>query len=135
MLLKTSGELYLNIKLLRLLEILHNKNLKYILRSIVVFLESTFDFFVHEIAKYGLLQFYKGNWIERKEEYISVELSVRSFLYALNNKDEEKWLAHVINESYSTKTLVSYKSFKQVCRLLEINIKNIAENAFSKYIE
>lgn len=45
-------------------------NLQYkdILRSQVVFLDSAFDFFMHEATKYGMVQIFQGIW-EKTEKY------------------------------------------------------------------
>lgn len=45
-----------------------NSQYKDILRSQIVFLDSAFDYFMHQITKYGMVQIFQGIW-EKTEKY------------------------------------------------------------------
>ena len=54
---------------------------KDILRSQVVFLDSAFDFFMHEATKYGMVQIFQGIW-EKTEKYMKeIEEGKRDFRF------------------------------------------------------
>lgn len=97
--------------------------------SQIVFLESAFDFYLHEITKYGLSEMFAGNW-DKTEKYSKLSVKMSIVDKALNEREDTDWFFEYVNGFYRELTLVSYKSFKGQMKLLGINIQEIADTVF-----
>lgn len=114
-------------------DFLKNDNLaeaQYIWRTQIVLLESAYDFYMHEIVKFGLYKMYEGD-LHKTEKYENLKVDMKTLLEALNNqRDDSKWFLEFINRYYSMSTLASYDSFTGLCGLLGIERRDIEKAAF-----
>jgi hypothetical protein len=98
-------------------------------RSQIVFLESAFDFYLHEIVKYGLCEIFCGNW-NQTEKYKNITVQMKTVTIALSENGNKEWFLKFINEMYKVMTLTSFLAVKDQMNLLGIDIKSIADRAF-----
>lgn len=102
---------------------------KLILRSQVVLLESAFDFYLHEITKFGLNKIFEGAWIST-EKYKNIIIRLEMVEKIINDEVSENWFFEFINQYYAKETMVSFASIKDQMNLLGIKIQDIADKAF-----
>lgn len=98
-------------------------------RAQIVFLTSAFDFYMHELTKYGLCEIYDENW-ERTEKYSNLQVGMKTIEIALKSGEDIDWFLEYINDYYKAITMVSYESVKDQLNLLGIDLKNIADRTF-----
>lgn len=98
-------------------------------RAQIIFLTSAFDFYMHELTKYGLCEIYDENW-ERTEKYSNLQVSMKTIEIALKSGEDIDWFLEYINGYYKAITMVSYESVKEQLNLLGIDWKNVADRAF-----
>lgn len=98
-------------------------------RAQIVFLTSAFDFYMHELTKYGLCEIYDENW-ERTEKYSNLQVGMKTIEIALKSGEDIDWFLEYINDYYKAITMVSYESVKDQLNLLGIDLKNVADRAF-----
>ena len=91
-------------------------------RAQIIFLTSAFDFYMHELTKYGLCEIYDENW-ERTEKYSNLQVSMKTIEIALKSGEDIDWFLEYINGYYKAITMVSYESVKEQLNLLEIAVK------------
>ena len=101
-----------------------------ILRSQIVLVESAYDYYLHELLRLGIVKIFTGEWKEKGEKYQKLELPLSFFEQAMKDNDKCDWLKEWITEKYSYLTLMDYSQLKNVCGLLCINVKDVAELAF-----
>ncbi len=116
----------------QLIEMSKVEEAKNIWRSQVVFLESAFDFFNHEIIKLGILSIYHGDWEEKTDRYLSLRFAMRHLEVAKQDVDDDEWLKQWIIDNYSMQTCMDSKSLRQVCDLIGIGFQNIADEIYYK---
>lgn len=97
--------------------------------SQIVFLESAFDFYLHEITKFGLSEMFAGNW-EKTEKYNNLSVRMSVVDKALNAREDTEWFLEYVNGFYREITLVSYKSVKDQMNLLGLELQEIADAVF-----
>lgn len=102
---------------------------KLILRSQVVLLESAFDFYLHEITKFGVNKIFEGAWIST-EKYKNIIMRLEMVEKIINDEISENWFFEFINQYYAKETMVSFESIKDQMNLLGIKIQDIADKAF-----
>lgn len=102
---------------------------KLILRSQVVLLESAFDFYLHEITKFGVNKIFEGAWIST-EKYKNIIMRLEMVEKIINDEVSENWFFEFINQYYAKETMVSFESIKDQMNLLGIKIQDIADKAF-----
>ena len=100
-------------------------------RSHIIFLASAFDFYMHELTKYGLCEIYDVNW-EETEKYLNLQVSMKEVKTVLESGNDIDWFLEYINGYYETITMVSYESVRDQLNLLGIELKNVADGAFHK---
>lgn len=98
-------------------------------RAQIIFLASAFDFYMHELTKYGLCEIYDENW-DRTEKYSNLQVSMKIIEIALKSGEDIDWFLEYINGYYRAITMVSYESVKDQLNLLGIDLKNVADGAF-----
>nr|WP_296093025.1 HEPN domain-containing protein [uncultured Dorea sp.] len=98
-------------------------------RAQIIFLTSAFDFYMHELTKYGLCEIYDENW-ERTEKYSNLQVGMKTIEIALKSGEDIDWFLEYINDYYKAITMVSYESVKDQLNLLGIDLKNVADRAF-----
>ncbi len=104
-----------------------------ILRSQVVFVESAYDYFLHELIRLGVLNIFAGEWPEDGSAYLELQLSLGVLKKALSCSEVEDWLTDWITDKYSHVTLMDYPSLKDICGLLGISVKEVADLAFYRF--
>ena len=97
--------------------------------SQIVFLESAFDFYLHELTKYGLSEMFAGNW-EKTEKYNNLSVRMSIVDKALNAREDTEWFLEFINGFYRELTLVSYNSVKDQMNLLGLELQEVADAVF-----
>ncbi len=103
-----------------------------ILRAQVVFLDSAFDFFLHELLKLGILSMFHNEWNSKSAKYRNLLLSIEVVEDLIEHQDSDDCIRNWINDKYSSVTLMSFTAFKDVCNILDIKIKDIADKVFYK---
>ena len=98
-------------------------------RAQIVFLESTLDFYMHEITKYGLEKMFNEEW-ESTKKYGSIQVKMEVVHRVIREEEDPEWFLNYINDYYREVTMVSYSSFKEQMNLLGLNLKKIADGAF-----
>lgn len=106
-------------------------NLQYkdILRSQIVFLDSAFDFFMHEVTKYGMVQIFQGVW-EKTERYNNFTIRLGDISDVLQNPEQENWLLDIVNDSYAEDTFMSSDAVIGQLNLIGIKWQSVADRAF-----
>lgn len=106
-------------------------NLQYkdILRSQIVFLDSAFDFFIHEVTKYGMVQIFQGVW-EKTERYNNFTIRLSEISYVLQNPEQENWFLDIVNDSYAEDTFMSSEAVIAQLNLIGVKWQSVADRAF-----
>ena len=103
-----------------------------ILRLQIVLVESAYDYYLHELLRWGVVKIFTGEWEGKGKQYQELELPLRVFELAMKNNNNYDWLKEWVTEKYSHLTLMDYPQLKYVCGLLGLNIRDVAELAFYK---
>lgn len=104
-----------------------------IIRSQIVALDSAFDFYLHEIIKFGIVEMYhQEDGFPQTKSYKKLLVPMRVLEQAVIQSDKEDWLKEWINEAYSWKPYMSYESFKEVCHLIDIGVGSISEALYPR---
>ena len=67
-----------------------------ILRSQIVFLGSSVDFYFHEITKYGLMKIYDKVW-EKTDNYKKIKINIEVVFKALEAGNDSEWFIEFID--------------------------------------
>lgn len=106
-----------------------NTQYKDVLRSQIVFLDSAFDFFMHEITKYGMNHIFNGTWA-KTEKYNNFQIRLGAISEVLKNPEQENWFLDIVNDSYAEDTFMSADSVIGQLNLIGVKWQNVAEKAF-----
>ena len=101
---------------------------KVIWRAQIVFLESSLDFYLHEITKHGVVQIFNQNWAKSKA-YSQILLPIQCIEEAMNNPETSDWLLDAINEKFCHGVFLDKKMIKAQCTLLNIDFKAVSNEA------
>ena len=113
-----------------LLEAGKSKEARDVWRTQVVFLESAFDFYMHEIVKLGIISIFNSDWNCKTEKYKNLSFSMSYLERAMSDKEGDTWLKDWINEKYRSMTLMSHENLKNVFNLLGLDLSAIADSVF-----
>ena len=102
---------------------------EYVWRAQIVFIESAFDFFMHELTKYGLCEIFDGNW-STTAKYKNIMVDLDTVTKAFQNGQNSGWFLKYINTYYSKDTFVSFDSVKSQMNLLGLDIRAIADRVY-----
>lgn len=102
---------------------------KDILRSQIVFLDSAFDFFMHEVTKYGMVQIFQGVW-EKTERYNNFTIRLGEISDVLQNPEQENWFLDIVNDSYAEDTFMSAGAVIGQLNLIGVKWQSVADRAF-----
>lgn len=103
-----------------------------ILRSQIVLIMSSMDFYIHEIVKYGIIKIFIGERAGTKK-YNEVLISLDCVKRALGNLEAVDWLEEEITLQHTRKTYMSSKNIEKALFLisdknfLDLSIKKISE--------
>ena len=95
----------------------------------IVFLESAFDFYIHEITKYGLSNIFEGQW-DKTPKYQNIKIDMELIEQVLHGNVDGEWFAIFVNNMYAKITMVSFESVRDQMNLIGLKIKKIADSAF-----
>lgn len=98
-------------------------------RAQVVFIVSAFDFFMHEITKFGLGKIFDGVW-ESTIKYRNICINLDVLNVALKAGESSEWFIEFVNEQFATATMVSYTDVKDQINLLGLDIQMLADDTF-----
>lgn len=98
-------------------------------RSQIIFLDSAFDFYLHEITKFGLEKIFSGDW-EKTEKYNNLKVKMPYVEHALENPDDSVWFTEYINNEFSRMPMMAYEAVKDQLNLLGLDIQEVADKAF-----
>lgn len=98
-------------------------------RAQVVFIVSAFDFFMHEITKFGLGKIFDGEW-NPTIKYSNINISLEVLNKALKNGESSEWFLEFVNEQFAKTTMVSYAEVKEQINLLGLNMQVLADDTF-----
>lgn len=107
----------------------NNIQYKDILRSQIVFLDSAFDFFMHEVTKYGMVQIFQGVW-KKTERYNNFTIRLGEISDVLNNPEQENWFLDIVNDSYAEDTFMSADAVIGQLNLIGVKWQSVADRAF-----
>lgn len=101
-------------------------------RAQIVFLAGAFDFFMHEITKYGLKQILCGEW-EQTTKYKNLPIKMETVHRGLRaDADDMAWFYDYVNTYYSACTMISHTEVKKQFSLLGMDLTVLAQKAFYK---
>ncbi len=95
----------------------------------IVFLESAFDFYLHEITKFGLSNIFENQW-EKTDKYLNIGIELGLIEKVLHGNVDKDWFDIFINKNYSSITMLSFENFKNQMNLIGIEMKAIADYSF-----
>lgn len=101
----------------------------YVLRSQIAFLFSLFDFILHEIVKFGLVNMFAGQW-NKTNNYMKLVLSMEDFEKGKLELFSETWFLSVQDQKFSTSSLCGYDKMCEHFGLMGISKKEVADKAF-----
>ena len=73
---------------------------------------------------------FHGDWAPRTEKYQNLKLDMKTLEVAITDDGSDEWLKNWINNKYSGKPLMSFEDFVEVCNLLALDVKDIADKIF-----
>ncbi len=100
-------------------------------RAQIVFLASAFDFYMHELSKYGLCEIYNNNWTDT-DRYNNLQIRMCYIEKAFKAGGDIEWFLDYVNEHDQTITMISYAAVKNQLNLLGINVNKVANMVFYK---
>lgn len=100
-------------------------------RSQIAFLDSAFDFFMHEITKYGLWHIFIGDWDKTpKYNNIKVKMDIISIAIEEGVSENMEWFKNFVNEEYAATPMMGFDIVKDQINLIGLNLQSIADEAF-----
>ena len=121
-------------KTIDLLESKDREKIDYILRSQIVFLGGSLDFYFHEITQFGIMQMYDEIWQETKP-YKNLNIKLGTILGVLKGEKDDSWFIEFINYEYSKISLISYDSIEKAMNMIGLHIYQIANKIYGEEIE
>ena len=115
-------------------DILHSmeitdSNYQMLLASQLIFLESSFDFFIHEVSKYGFLKIYNSEW-DSTSKTINLRINIDKLIECIDKEELNDIIYELLNSAWSTEVFISYESFKDQINLIGLKIDEIMKMAF-----
>ena len=108
---------------------LETKGLEYaeaVWKSQLLFLESAFDFFMHEFNKYALTNMYYEEW-PATSNYLKINIPLKKVIEALRVETQDAWFIEHVNDMYKTCTMVSSNGFKTEIKLWGLKYEDVAQ--------
>lgn len=121
-------------KTIDLLESKDKEKIDYILRSQIVFLGGSLDFYFHEITQFGIMQMYDEIWQETKP-YKNINIKLGTILGVLKGEKDDSWFIEFINYEYSKISLISYDSIEKAMNMIGLHMYQIANKIYGEEIE
>lgn len=121
-------------KTIDLLESKDREKIDYILRSQIVFLGGSLDFYFHEITQFGIMQMYDEIWQETKP-YKNINIKLGTILGVLKGEKDDSWFIEFINYEYSKISMISYDSIEKAMNMIGLHMYQIANKIYGEEIE
>lgn len=121
-------------KTIDLLESKDREKIDYILRSQIVFLGGSLDFYFHEITQFGIMQMYDEIWQETKP-YKNINIKLGTILDVLKGEQDDSWFIEFINYEYSKISLISYDSIEKAMNMIGLHMYQIANKIYNYEID
>ena len=121
-------------KTIDLLESKDREKIDYILRSQIVFLGDSLDFYFHEITQFGIMQMYDEIWQETKP-YKNLNIKLGTILGVLKGEKDDSWFIEFIIYEYSKISLISYDSIEKAMNMIGLHMYQIANKIYGEEIE
>ena len=100
-----------------------------ILRSQIIFLESAFDFYMHEITRWTLVEIHEGRRRKTKG-YNTMAISMKDVEDIIDSENSPAVFGDVVARKFSFRTMLENDQFRGQLSLLGLNYKDIADHCF-----
>ncbi len=120
-------------KTIDILESKDRAKINYILRSQIVFLGGSLDFYFHEITQFGIMQIYDEIWVETKP-YKNITIKLDTILDVLKGKKDGSWFIEHINYEYSKISLISYDAIERAMNTIGLHMYEIADKIYGEEV-
>lgn len=94
-------------------------------------LDSAFDYYIHQITKYGMNKMFRGEW-EKTSQYKSFMVRLELVERILLTPEDDKWFQNLVNETYKTIPFMSGQDVDKQLKLIGIKRQDVAEKAFHR---
>lgn len=101
---------------------------KEIWRSQIVFIDSTLDFYIHEVIKYGIIKMFNGEWTST-QKFENIKVSLKFAIDFAKTPENANFLLGEIDEINQENCFMSYDNIKK-----QLNIIDITPDASKKTI-
>ena len=105
------------------------KNGNFILFSKIVFIESAFDFYLHEISKYGITKILRKEW-QANENRIKFNISLKALLEYMDETNYEEMFRAILNSEWSKAVFIDFEVFTDQINLIGIDKKELMKKSF-----
>ena len=102
-----------------------------ICRSQIVFIESAFDFYMHEITRFSFQEIHEKRW-PQTEKYRNLLVSMKDLTELMDSENSIELFVSIISRQFSFRQLISNDEFHNQLNLIGLNYKAIAEKSFYK---
>ena len=89
-------------------------------RSQIVFLDSAFDFYMHEIVKYGIIKMFNGDWVE-SNDYKKMKVRLSFAVDLAQNPSSASKLLEEIDEMNKYSCFMGAKKIKEQLDFIAVN--------------
>lgn len=104
-----------------------------VLRAQIVALDSAFDFYLHEVIKFGIVAIYhRDNGFLPTKKYNNLPVQMTYIEDAIAQHPDDTWLKDWIDVTYSWKPYMSYESFKEVCHLIDVGVSRVSDAIYQR---
>lgn len=104
----------------------------FILRTQIVFLESAFDYYIHEILTYGIVKIYNGEW-ETNDHFESILVELNTCINMLKNPElSAEILKEYIIDFFGGMTFLDKKNLNPKLKIIGISSQDISSIVYPK---
>lgn len=100
---------------------------KDIWRSQIVFLQSSFDFYLHEISKYSIIKIFNNEW-NKTDKYSNFKVEMRYVEEALKKPESNEWFLEYVNDRFKRDTYLAYDCMKDQINLMGLAFEEIKKD-------
>lgn len=100
-------------------------------RSQVIFIESAFDYYLHEISKCGFFNILNGKW-DKTDKYDSFLIPMSEVERLIKNPESSNEISEFIISRFSREVYLSFESMRNQLNMLGIPFVEGMEKAFPK---
>lgn len=102
----------------------------FVLGTQVVFLESAFDYYIHEIITYGIVKIYNGEW-EINEQFESILVKLNTCISMIKEPEfSAQILREYIIEYFGGMTFLDKKNLNSKLKIIGIKSEDIASKIY-----